>query len=64
MKQKQTHRNRDVVLPRKWQPTPVPLPGKSHGQRSCKVRGVAKSRTRLSDFTFTFLKGKGLGEKF
>ena len=34
-------------------PTPVLLPGKSHGQRSL-VHGVAKSRTRLSDFTFTF----------
>ena len=32
------------------------LPGKSHGQRSlvgCS-HGVAKSRTRLRDFTFTF----------
>ena len=37
-------------------------PGKSHGQRSLvgcspkqlRVAGVAKSRTRLSDFTFTF----------
>ena len=35
-----------------WHPTPVLLPGKSHGQR---IHGVAKSRTRLSDFTFTFL---------
>ena len=37
-------------------PPPVLLPGKSHGQRSlvgCN-RGVAKSRIRLSDFTFTF----------
>ena len=46
---------------RKWQPTPVFLPGESHG--SClenpmdggawwiTVHGVAKSRTRLSDFT-------------
>ena len=39
-----------------WHPTPVLLPGKSHGQRSlvAAVHGVAKSRTRLSDFTFTF----------
>ena len=34
-------------------PTPVLLPGKSHGWRSL-VHVVAKSRTRLSDFTFTF----------
>ena len=41
---------------RQWHPTPVPLPGKSHGQRSlwAAVPGVVKSRTRLSDFTFTF----------
>ena len=37
---------------RQWHPTPVLLPGKSHGQRS--LVGVAKSRTRLSDFTFNF----------
>ena len=38
---------------RKWQPTPVFLPRKSHGWRSlvqATVHGVAKSRTRLSDF--------------
>ena len=38
---------------RPWHPTPVLLPGKSHGRRSL-VHGVAKSRARLSDFTFTF----------
>ena len=41
---------------RQWHPTPVPLPGKSHGWRSlvgCSP-WVAKSQTRLSDFTFTF----------
>ena len=40
---------------RKWQPSPVFLPGKSHGQRSlaATVHGFAKSSTRLSDFTFT-----------
>src|SRR5574341_890505 len=41
---------------RQWQPTPVFLPGKSQGRRSlvgCSP-WVAKSRTRLSDFTFTF----------
>ena len=38
---------------RKWQPTLVFLPGESHGQRSLEatVHRVAKSRTRLSDFT-------------
>ena len=34
---------------RQWNPTPVLLPEKSHGRRSL----VAKSRTQLSDFTFT-----------
>ena len=42
---------------RKWQPTPVFLPGESHGWRSLVGYSprVAKSRTQLSDFTFTFL---------
>ena len=42
---------------RQWQPTPVLLPGKSHGRSSlvgCSPWGHAKSRTQLSDFTFTF----------
>ena len=41
---------------RQWHPTPVLLPGKSHGWRSlvgCS-HGVGKSQTRLSDLTFTF----------
>ena len=41
---------------RQWHPTPVLLPGKSHGWRSlvgC-VHGVAKCRARLSDFHFHF----------
>ena len=41
---------------RQWHPTPVLLPGKSHGWRSlvgCSL-SVAHSQTRLSDFTFTF----------
>ena len=41
---------------RQWHPTPVLLPGKSHGRRSlvgCSHR-VAKSQTWLSDLTFTF----------
>ena len=39
-----------------WQPTPVLLPGKSHGWRSlvgCSPWGRKESE-RLSDFTFTF----------
>ena len=40
---------------RQWHPTPVLLPRKSHGWRSLVgLHGVAKSRTWLSDFTFTF----------
>ena len=42
---------------RQWQPTPVLSPGKSHGPRSLvgySCEGVVKSRTRLSEFTFTF----------
>jgi len=41
---------------RQWHPTPVLLPGKSHGQKSlvgCSL-WVAKSQIWLSDFTFTF----------
>ena len=41
---------------RQWHPTAVLLPRKSHGQRSlvgCSP-WVHSSRTRLSDFTFTF----------
>ena len=41
---------------RQWHPTPVLLPGKSHGHRSlegCSPWG-REGRTRLSDFTFTF----------
>ena len=36
---------------RKWQPTPLFLPGKSHGQRSLQVHGVANSLIWLSTFT-------------
>ena len=42
---------------RRWHPTPVLLPGKSHGWRSlvgCSPWCHAKSQTRLSNFTFTF----------
>ena len=41
---------------RQWHPTPVLLPGNSHGRRSlvgCSPWGL-ESRTRLSDFTFAF----------
>ena len=37
---------------RKWQPTPVCLPGKPHGRLQSKG---PQSQTRLSGFTFTFL---------
>ena len=45
-----------ILQRRQWQPTPVLLPGKSHGQRSLVGYNPwgPKSRTRLSDFTFTF----------
>ena len=41
---------------RKWQPTPVFLPGKSHGERNLVgyIHGVTKSRTRLSTHTNGF----------
>ena len=41
---------------RQWHPTPVLLPGKSHGQRSLIGYSprVTKSRTWLSDLPFTF----------
>ena len=41
---------------RKWQPTPVLLPGESQGRGAwwAAAHGVAKSRARLSDLTFTF----------
>ena len=42
---------------RQWHPTPVLLPGKNPmdgGAWWATVHGAAKSRTRLSDFTFTF----------
>ena len=42
---------------RKWQPTPVFLPGEStdRGAWRATVQGVAKSRTQLSNFHFTSL---------
>ena len=56
----QTTQSEELLLSRHLHmgiyPTPVLLPGKSHGLRSlvgCSPRG-RYSRTRLSDFTFTF----------
>ena len=45
------------VWMRKWQPTPVFLPGEFHGQRSLQatVHGVAKSWTWLSTSTHIFV---------
>ena len=47
---------RKIPWRRKWQRTPIFLPGESHGWKS--LAGYSpwscKSRTRLSDFTFTF----------
>ena len=45
-----------IAWRRQWHPTQALLPGKSHGGRAwwAAVHGVAKSRTRLSNFTFTF----------
>ena len=45
---------RELPRRRQWHPTPVLLPGKSHAWRSLVGCRVAKSQTRLSDFTFTF----------
>ena len=46
----------DMQQRRQWHPTPVLLPGKSHGWRSLEgySHGLAEGQTRLSDFTFTF----------
>ena len=52
---KNTMTRESLYQRRQWQPTPVLLPDKSHGWRSLVgyiVHGVAKSQTRLSDFTF------------
>ena len=50
---------RKIPWRRKWQPTLVFLPGKSHdmgwrGAWQATVRGVAKSQTRLRYFPFFF----------
>ena len=43
---------------RKWQPTPVLLPGESHGQGAWQatVHWIANSRTQLSDRLSLFIK--------
>ena len=46
-----------ILWIRKWQPTPVFLPGKFHGQRRLAgytVHGVAKSQTQLSTHTLLY----------
>ena len=46
---------RKIPWRRKWQSTPVFLPGKSHGQRSLLgCRGSQKSQTQLSDLAHTW----------
>ena len=44
------------LVHKQWQPIPVLLPGNpmDGGAWWAEVHGVVKSRTRLSDFTFTF----------
>ena len=59
---------RKIPWRRKWQPTPVFLPGKSHGQRSlaATVQGVMKSPTRLSIHVpvYTSRMGRGTGWRY
>ena len=44
------------IFRRKWQPTPVSLPGESHRQRSQAGYSLwGRKETRLSDFTFFFI---------
>ena len=49
---------RKIAWRRRWKPTPVFLPGKSHGWRSLVGYSswVAKSQTRLNDFTHSSLR--------
>jgi len=45
-----------LVRRRQWQPTPVLLPGKSHGWRNLVGHSPwGHSRIQMSDFTFTFI---------
>ena len=45
------------TLDEKWQPTPVFLPGESHGQRPWRAtaHGVAKRQKQLKRLTYTVL---------
>jgi len=48
---------RKIRWRRKWQPTPISLPGESYGQRNLVgyiVHGVAESRTQLSDWPHAY----------
>ena len=38
-------------LEKEWQPTPVLMPGKSHGQRRLQFMGLQKTQTQLSNQT-------------
>ena len=49
---------RKIPCSRKWQPIPVFLPGKFHGQRSLAgyiVHGVSKSHTELSTHIYIYI---------
>ena len=51
------HSSHTLVQRRQWQPTPVLLPGKSHGWRSllgCSPWGHEESRHLVSNLTFIF----------
>ena len=50
----ESKRGLSIPWRRQWHPTPVLLPGKSHGWRSLVGCSPVKSRIRLSNFTFTF----------
>ena len=55
--EKKWAKRKKLSVAKRWHPTPVLLPGKSHGRRSlvgCGVHRVAESWTRLSYFTLTF----------
>ena len=49
---------RKIPWRRKWQPTPVFLPGKFHGQRSLVGYNPWSRKERLSNFTFSHCKKK------